>query len=174
MPEIRHLPVKVHTCAAEMGQVPYAAILAGNRYIREGEEDLEVEKTWYTKLRTRCRCRLWISLYDADWFIRRGEAFRIMKKKRKKLVEDEFQIWKPGIRLASKINRVPRIDLITSRDIEGAYIEGNWKFVRYIEEVHDMLSKGLQDLMVPFRPDPFEGRVLFPFALDERTPGGHV
>ena len=38
----------------------------------------------------------------------------------------------------------------------------------YIEEIHDMYMENRAKLIVPFRPDPFEGRCLF-FSNDQRT-----
>jgi hypothetical protein len=42
----------------------------------------------------------------------------------------------------------------------------------YIEQVHDLYMSFRAELIVPFRPDPFLGRVLFPFQKDLRTEGG--
>jgi hypothetical protein len=46
------------------------------------------------------------------------------------------------------------------------------RFIRYIEDCHDISMGFRAQLMVPFSPDPFEGRVLFPFGPETRTFGG--
>lgn len=43
------------------------------------------------------------------------------------------------------------------------------QFQEYIEECHSVTLNARAELMVPFSPDPFEGRCLFPFAKDQRT-----
>lgn len=47
------------------------------------------------------------------------------------------------------------------------------QFYRYIEDCHELTMDFRAKLLVPFQPDPFEGRVLFPFSPDQRTMGGH-
>jgi hypothetical protein len=69
--------------------------------------------------------------------------------------------------------KIARIDMITKADIERAYVDLKEESYTMIEETHRMLLKARVNLIVPFRPDPFEGRVLFPFGPDERTVGGH-
>jgi len=116
----------------------------------------------------RCRCRKWIKLFDADQQIQMGSAFRILRKKRGALTADEREIWMPIIRLSSELPRVPRIDLITSTDIERAYVYDQQKFIDHIERVHKMYMEERAKLIVPWIPDPFEGRALFIFP-DERS-----
>lgn len=79
----------------------------------------------------------------------------------------ETHIWR------AQQTKVPRIDLISQADIERAYIDDNPIFVRYIEAIHRMYMENRKKLIVPFREDPTDGRLLFPFPPDERTHGGH-
>ena len=44
----------------------------------------------------------------------------------------------------------------------------------YIEEVHELYMGFRAKLIVPFIPDPFEGRCLFSFNSDQRTVGGYA
>ena len=77
--------------------------------------------------------------------------------------------------IVSVVNRAqtPRVDVITKADVERAYVSGSVEDIKHIEEVHAMLVEGLIALTVEFRPDPQEGRLLFPFGPDQRTIGGH-
>lgn len=47
------------------------------------------------------------------------------------------------------------------------------QYKKYIEGCHDITMQFRAKLIAPFRPDPFEGRVLFSFNSDQRTCGGH-
>jgi len=42
------------------------------------------------------------------------------------------------------------------------------QYKNYIDEVHNLYMENRAKLIVPFRPDPFEGRCLF-FSADQRT-----
>lgn len=159
--------VKVHTCKLSSDRVPFHQIEAGGRYVLENIE-LSYDANFYQRIK-HCRCKRWVHLFDANERVKRGEAYRVLRYKKGKVIEDEYQIWMPMVRVASKLPRVPRIDLITSRDIEGAYVEENKRFIKYIENVHKMHMEARAKLIVPFIPDPFEGRVLFPFGKDQRT-----
>jgi hypothetical protein len=68
---------------------------------------------------------------------------------------------------------VPRVDLISKADIERAYTSDNPEVaaaaIEYIEECHKMFMENRAKLIAPFREDPTEGRLLFPFCKDERT-----
>jgi len=106
----------------------------------------------------------------------------------------ETHIWR------AQQTKVPRIDLVSQADIERAYsnplvvwavesilhgrrdfpfetIEDNPAtakiYSRYIDEIHNLFMKNRAELIVPFRDDPTDGRLLFPFPPDDRTPGGH-
>jgi len=81
--------------------------------------------------------------------------------------------------------KVPRIDLISAADIERAYLEDPKsstarRYQRYIEEVHELFMKNRAELFVPFieedeqiKRNPVQGRLMFPFPPDDRTPGSH-
>ena len=85
-------------------------------------------------------------------------------------------------------SRHHRFDAVLQRFIRIAAPEGvtkdDWKkdaeeeikfekrirlqYSRYIQDVHDLYMENRAKLIVPFRPDPFEGRCLF-FSNDQRT-----
>lgn len=46
------------------------------------------------------------------------------------------------------------------------------QYSQYIQQCHDLTLGFRSRLVVPFQPDPFEGRTLFSFSKDERTVGG--
>lgn len=136
----------------------------------------------------RCSCRQLIGYAEAMDLLQNGNAKAIweLNKKhermelyqREKSIKDrdgnptgatviETHIWR------AQQTKVPRIDLVSQADIERAYIDLNPTFIRYIEECHKLFMGNRAKLIVPFRDDPTEGRLLFPFPPDDRTPGGH-
>jgi hypothetical protein len=168
VPKIVNFRVKVHTCKLGKEITPFEGIRPGNRYVIE-DAKVDYVSNFYQRIAPRCRCRRYMQLFDANELVKRGEACRVLRCKHGKIVEDEYQIWMAMVRVTSKLAKAPRIDLITSRDIEGAYVECNRRFIKYIEDVHKMFMKERAKLIVEFKEDPFEGRVLFPFGPDQRT-----
>ncbi len=109
----------------------------------------------------------------------------------------ETHVWR------AQQTKVPRIDLVSQADIERAYLPQaalknlllreiptpttdeiekaffsdnpyiQKQYQRYVEEIHKLYMTNRAELIVPFREDPGEGRLLFPFPPDERTKGGH-
>lgn len=106
----------------------------------------------------------------------------------------ETHIWR------AQQTKVPRVDLVSQADIERAYsnplvvwavesvLHGrrdfpfetleddptlSKRYSRYIDEIHKLYMDNRKKLIVPFKSDPTEGRLLFPFPPDERTKGGH-
>jgi hypothetical protein len=105
----------------------------------------------------------------------------------------ETHIWR------DQQTKVPRIDLVTQADIERAYLPhavlknlllretpkptedeiekafnadnflGQKQYQRYIEMIHELYMENRAKLIVPFKDDPSEGRLLFPFPPDQRT-----
>ncbi|MGH7748276.1 MAG: hypothetical protein ACREQ5_26495 [Candidatus Dormibacteria bacterium] len=129
---------------------------------------------FFRTLPKKCSCKLFVDSEIAEIFVEQGKACRIYRpSKNKPLIEDDMdyidvtQIVMPITR-----SKTPRVDLIAAADIERAFIDGQQRYINLIESVHDMIMEERAKLIVPFRPDPFEGRALFPFALDERTQGG--
>lgn len=161
---ITYYTVKVHSCRIKNEVLPISALKSEQRYVTIDESGL-----WFRQMSLRCRCREWTTFHDADDLVDSGKAVRIHKIKKGALKADDLQIWKPVVR-----EKVPRIDLITRPDIERAYIDENKEYIQYIEDVHEMAMEFRASLIVPFQPDPFEGRLLFPFSSDKRTAGGHA
>lgn len=48
------------------------------------------------------------------------------------------------------------------------------QYQQYIDDCHQVTLDARFALMVPFIPDPFEGRTIFSFSPEMRTAGGHV
>ncbi len=121
----------------------------------------------------KCSCKLVISYNEAEIYLNQGKAFEIYKPDPLKPIDEvkpvEGQIAMPVIR-----SQTPRVDLITKADMERAYVYGYKKYIDHIEEVHAMILSERARLVVPFKPDPQEGRLLFPFGPDQRTHGGHA
>ena len=132
-----HFPVRVHSCRIQLRTLPFETLMREERYIEVKkmkkvkdmgvpqpgtlsqpfviEEREEVESLYYLKLPKSCRCRRFISLYEADQFVELGKAMRTFKLLVRGLVKDENQIWMPVV-----TPRVPRVDLISKADIERA------------------------------------------------------
>jgi hypothetical protein len=202
--------VLVHSCHPKDELIPKDLLVPNERYV--GETNIE-KQVWFRPFPKSCRCRRYITLYEADEQVGCGQAIWVLKIKRGAVIPDESQVWMPIVR-----EKVPRIDLITKADIERCYIgserkskhyvfnkskkkfvvirtipEGMTKkewdedaqeeinferrfrkqFKEYIEGCHAVTMEARAKLIVPFKPDPFDGRTLF-FTPDERTAGGRV
>ena len=127
----------------------------------------------FRSLRQKCRCRKRVTGEGAQAAWANGSAEEVFKKKDDKIFparDDKgypTMIWS-GFWTGAK-PKIARIDLITRADIERAYVDLKKESQDLIEEIHKMQLLARAELIVPFRPDPFEGRVLFPFSPDERT-----
>lgn len=188
------LSVKTHTCRLLSDQVIFEEDMQpGKRYIniryprQEGKkekpylEEVKREPEYYA-FPEKCKCRLWMTLHDAVELNKCGQAlwaygvFDGVISVHWPGKQSVGHIWRPVVR-----EKVPRIDLITKADIQRAYgfkyerlSRQQDEFARYIEEVHAISMQERAKLIVPFKPDPFHGRVLFPFSNDQRTVGGHA
>ena len=120
----------------------------------------------FTPIPKKCRCRRTITLELAIAYVNKGIAVNLWRTKKKSIEVDFDHIWLPQQR------QVPRIDLITKTDIERAFIDGDKESAQYIEEVHRMHMQERAKWIIPFQPDPTEGRLIFPFQPDQRTRNG--
>ena len=171
--EVTDKSVVVHHCFLGI-QISEELLLPDRRYIYIGDPE-KIKQ--YRMLPNKCRCRKHISVPEAEAAWANGSAEDVYKKKDGRVipVRDErgypTMIWCRFWTDAKA--KIARIDMITKADIERAYISLVEESQTLIEEVHKMQLQARAALVVPFRPDPFEGRVLFPFCPDERTSGGH-
>lgn len=190
MNSIIYRSVKIHSCAllSDRGSFTDARLMPTERYVcvKNPKEDKPVQKPYleewtkepeYYQMRTKCVCRKWATLHEAIELTDNGQAKWAYKIKKQTVYRCEpgfpradaiGHIWLPV-----EVGRVPRIDLITRTDIEKAYIAEVGESITYIEECHLLQMEERAKLIVPFSPDPQEGRCLFPFGADQRTPGGH-
>jgi hypothetical protein len=166
-------PVTVHTCL--LGEfideklyrinLNYEQLVRNKVYVCDDNGD----KISYRVMQDHCTCRQKISIYEAEKLVDTAQALRVWRKKRM-LELEPFRVWK------AQQPRVPRIDMISKADIERAYagdIGTNKEDIEYIEDVHEMIIRNRLSLIKPFREDPTEGRLIFPFSKDERTKGGY-
>jgi hypothetical protein len=65
--------------------------------------------------------------------------------------------------------QTPRVATIELSHIIRAYVNGYQEDQERIEEYGRMDSQFLKGLVVPYRPDPDEGRTIFTFGVDERS-----
>lgn len=173
--------VVAHWCRLSKDLYPLSMLTPGKRYILIHEE--EGKQPLYQLLSMNCSCKKeemcdhhgpdcscqkTISKIQADWMISIGQAEKVWKARKRQVDIDYNAIWLPQQR------QVPRIDLISQADIERAYIESRPDSIEYIEEVHKLFMENRAKLIVPFRPDPTEGRLIFPFSPEQRTSGSYA
>ena len=159
--------VKVHTCHedTEIRDIRYL-----DSTLKYYSDDPKFRS--FKALPVKCACKKTVSVEKAKDLIAKGVALKIYKPEYGRSLNDNrvdrFQI-------VMVVNRAqtPRVDLITKADMERAYVDGRQDYIDHIEEVHDMIMEERAKLIVPFRDDPCEGRLLFPFGPDQRTMGGH-
>ena len=65
--------------------------------------------------------------------------------------------------------QTPRVATIEYAHIQRAYVNEYQEDIDRIEVYGETNKEFLQSLIVPFIPDPFEGRTVFTFGIDERT-----
>ena len=157
-------PVLVHSCLLEFDiKVKSWGISPGERYMATGE--------YFKQLPHSCSCKKRITIGFAQELINTGRAEPVYKLKRGRMEPDVLAIW------MAQQRQVPRIDLISRPDIERAYLSDDPEVAEaaqfMIEEIHRMHIENRRKLIVPFKPDPQEGRLIFCFAADYRTKGGH-
>lgn len=162
--------VAVHSCRLPFDIKVKNYLVAGERYLSSLEGEKKDGK-YFRLLPSSCDCRMFTTRREAEMLVDTGQAEQIWKMKRGRMEPEMDLIWK------AQQTKVPRIDLITTTDIEHAYTSDNPEVaaaaMEKIEMIHTMHQEELLKLFVPFRDDPTEGRLLFDFTDDERTPGGH-
>lgn len=155
-------PVLVHSCLLQFDIKVKTGMAIGEKYLASGD--------YFRLLPDKCQCRKKVTLYEARQLIETGRASPIYKYKHKRMEPEIYFIW------MAQQAKVPRIDLISKADIERAYTSDDPDVAKaameYIEEVHLLYMENRAKLIVPFRPDPTEGRLLFSFSADYRTFGG--
>lgn len=155
--------VIVHSCHAETEIRNKEALDPERRYY---SDDPKFE--FFKSIPKKCSCKKTITVEKAKLFLEQGKVFKIYKPKKDHQLDDE-QVDEWQVVMPVNKTQTPRVDLITQADIERAYVDGKPKYIRYIEDVHKMIMEERAKLIIPFQPDPFEGRLLFPFGKDQRT-----
>ena len=178
--------VIVHSCHCKVKDLPDTALVKEVNYLRTKAPSRAVTQKWDPEvvvwcrpLPVKCKCRKRIPRAEANEYVEIGRAQLVYRFKDGALINTldsrEYGgpplIWMPVER-----GKTPRVDLITAADIERAYVDGLQKYVNYIQMVHQLYLDNRAALMVPFIPDPFEGRPWFTTGSacsDGRTEGGH-
>ena len=185
MGHVVYFSVKVHTCnpLRNRGQVLEDDMMPNERYIcvKNARKDEKEEKPYleelkkipeYYRMPVHCKCRKWTTYHEAVELTKIGQALWAFKKKKGIVARCEpgfpasdnlGHIWRPVVR-----EKVPRIDLISKADVQRAYglkhekISARQKeFIDYIELVNLITLEVRGKMVVPFEPDPQQGRVLF-------------
>ena len=159
--------VIVHSCHAETEIRNKENFNSRRRYY---SDDPKFES--FKAIPIKCSCKKMVTEEQAKIYIEQGKAFKVYKPKDKRPLDDKrvdhYQIVMPVTK-----SQTPRVDLITKADIERAYVDGQEKYIRQIELIHEMIMEERAKLIVPFQEDPCDGRLLFPFGPDQRTYRGH-
>jgi len=181
--------VLVHSCYCIVQDQPESALVPDVNYVSADAAPVGSSEAWFHVLPFKCKCRKRISFHEAEEQMQVGRARPIIRYTAKARINtvldhENFSrgsyggtpmVWMPIVRA-----QTPRVDLITSIDIERAFCcdcrrepgQKLWKkfhskdcsgrrHSRYIDEVHQIYLDNRAELIVPFSPDPFEGRVLF-------------
>lgn len=203
----RVLSVLIHSCNLQPVRILEDSLKEGVRYVRDSEDPAATDLfpvplgngLEYFALPDKCSCRK-MAIYTEAKDIKDVGGAKIVwsfNRREQRMEIDHKSIWK-----AQQV-KVPRVDLISTADIERAYLSkaqlknlllrfvpkpseeeiekaynsdnphARKQYQRYIDEIHELYMKNRQKLIVPFVEDPSEGRLLFPFPPDERTKGGH-
>ncbi len=143
-----------HTC--QLPKVPVAELKDGELYVDDGNGG--------HRLLGKCKCRKQLTTLELKTLVDNGEAQPIYKTVAGTLVPCE-DVWAP------QLCQVPRVGLNSnSADIDRATL-GDYQSLRDIEIAHEMSVMALRALIVPFRDDPWEGRVVFTAFAEGRTKG---
>ncbi|MGB6496355.1 MAG: sigma-70 family RNA polymerase sigma factor [Candidatus Acidiferrum sp.] len=115
-----------------------------------------------------CRCRKRLTGLEAKTLAKTGEAQLIYKIKDGQPVLIKKEVWAP------QAVRVPRCGLRASSEagIERAFVDNQVHAQLDLEIGHEMSQKELRKLIVPFRPDQWQGRPRFTDFTEARTKGG--
>lgn len=65
--------------------------------------------------------------------------------------------------------QTPRVATIEEAHIQRAYVNGYQEEIDRIEAYGQTNREFIRSLIVPFQPDPWEGRTVFTFGVDERS-----
>ena len=156
--------VKVHTCHnhTELRNIEYLSV--GRLYYTDDPKFKS-----FKALPEKCACKKMATIEKAEIYVARGQALLVYKPREHKILHEVNDIEVSQIVMVVNRSQTPRVDLITKSDVERAYIDRRQDYIQYIEEVHAMIESERAKLIVPFRPDGLEGRLLFPFSKDQRT-----
>lgn len=162
--------VKVHSCNAKtiIRNVEFDTLNPDRLYY---SDDPEFKS--FKALPLKCRCKRMITEAQKKVYLEQRKAIEVYKpRENEDIVEGGDCVEENIVVMPLDRSKTPRVDLVTKADIERAYIDKQTKYVRLIEEIHNMIMSERVKLMVPFREDPCNGRLLFPFGPDQRTFGG--
>lgn len=177
--------VIVHSCqcrgqrdqpeSALVKEVNYLRFMAPERKVVQPWET-EVREIWCRPLPPKCKCRKRMSRSEANKYVDSGRALLVYRFKDSHLVntlDSRYYRGRPLIWMPVERGKTPRVDLITSADIERAAICSckrmpgmrlvhaekcvAKKYIEYIEEVHQIYLDNRAALIVPFIPDEYEG-----------------
>ncbi len=165
--------VLVHSCELQPVVRPESSVQLGIRYVLVKEDPEEISTIpfdgagEYFALKDKCSCRQLLSFADSEELLKIGGAKAIwqvnLKKKRMELCQLRKQIFQTradgkkeqvAVMIETHIWRrqqvkVPRVDVISFKDIQRAYLDEHHFYIDYIEDVHDLYMENRLDLFAP-------------------------
>lgn len=165
--------VLVHSCELQPVVRPESSLQMGIKYVLVKEDPDEISTIpfdgsgQYFALRDKCNCRQLVSFADSEYLLKIGGAKAIwqlnLKKKRMEMCQLRKQIFwtradgkkeQVGTLIETHIWRrqqvkVPRVDVISFKDIQRAYLDEHHFYIDYIEDVHDLYMQNRLDLFAP-------------------------
>lgn len=165
--------VLVHSCELQPVVSPESSVQIGIRYVLVKEDPEEISTIpfdgtgQYFAMKDKCNCRQLVTFADSEELLKIGGAKAIwqvnLKRKRMEMCQLRKQIFQTradgkkeqiGVLIETHIWRrqqvkVPRVDVISFKDIQRAYIDEHHFYIDYIEDVHDLYMQNRLDLFAP-------------------------
>ena len=165
--------VLVHSCELQPVVRPESSLQIGAKYVLVKEDPAEISTVafdgtgQYFALKDKCNCRQLVTFAESENLLKIGGAKAIwhlnLKKKRMELCQIRKQIFNTradgkkeqvGVLVETHIwrqqqVRVPRVDVISFKDIQRAYLDDHHFYIDYIEDVHDLYMQNRLDLFAP-------------------------
>ena len=165
--------VLVHSCELQPVVRPESSLQIGAKYVLVKEDPAEISTVafdgtgQYFALKDKCNCRQLVTFAESENILKIGGAKAIwhlnLKMKRMELCQIRKQIFNTradgkkeqvGVLVETHIWRqqqvkVPRVDVISFKDIQRAYLDDHHFYIDYIEDVHDLYMQNRLDLFAP-------------------------
>lgn len=165
--------VLVHSCELQPVVRPESSLQVRARYVLVKEDpdvinNIPFDGTGqYFAMKDKCNCKQLVTFAESENLLKIGGAKAIwqlnIKKKRMEMYQLRKQLFyvnplgkkeQSGVLIETHIWRrqqvkVPRVDVISFKDIQRAYLDDHNFYIEYIEDVHDLYMQNRLDLFAP-------------------------